>query len=421
VRILSALLLLALALAPLRAQESDDAGGSDNAAFVVSGIEVDFKAKTTDAARLAAYRAAQRQAWPQLWARLTAKDPASAPKLGDSALDAIVSGIEVETERFSTTRYIARLGVVFDRVRAGKYAGSSGTVLTSQPMLLMPVLDDAGVRTVYETRSPWLAAWSRQRTGASPMQYVRASAIAGDAVLLNAWQAKRGDRRLWQNLMNRFRTADVLIAEAKLERSYPGGPVIGTFTARHGPDARPLVRFRLRTGSARGLPGLLDEGVRRIDMAYAAALRAGQLKSDPALIADLAPIESGAPEIAVTVPLTGIDVSVQTPDAASVTALQNSVRAAASVTGVGVTSLSLGGVSRVRIGYADSYQRLLYDLDQAGWRIVQTQQGPLLRRRQAGDAPVPPPAPPTSPMPTPATPQGESGTGPVDLLPGGNP
>jgi hypothetical protein len=416
VRIFLALLCLALVAEPLRAQESD-AGGSDNAAFVVSGIEVDHVAKTTDAARLSAYRAAQRQAWPQLWARLTAKDPKSAPKLGDAALDAIVSGIEVETERFSTTRYIARLGVVFDRVRAGKYAGGTGTVLTSQPMLLLPVLDDAGVRTVYETRSPWLAAWARQRTGASPMQYVRASSVAGDAVLLNAWQARRSDRRLWQNLMGRFRTADVLVAEAKLDRSYPGGPVIGTFAARHGPDGRLLARFRLRTGSARGLAGLLDEGVRRIDMAYAAALRAGQLRSDPTLAIDLAPIDIASPDIAVTVPLTGIEVSVQTPDAAAVATLQNGIRAAPSVTGVGVTSLSLGGVSRIRIGYADSYQRLLYDLDQLGWRIVQTQQGPLLRRRQAGETPVPPPV--TTPPAPPAAPA--EGNAPVDLLPGGTP
>jgi hypothetical protein len=416
VRIFLALLCLAFAAAPLRAQESD-AGGSDNAAFVVSGIDVDHVAKTADAARLSAYRAAQRQAWPQLWARLTAKDPKSAPKLGDAALDAIVSGIEVETERFSTTRYIARLGVVFDRVRAGKYAGGSGTLLTSQPMLLLPVLDDAGVRTVYETRSPWLAAWARQRTGASPMQYVRASSVAGDAVLLNAWQARRSDRRLWQNLMGRFRTADVLVAEAKLERSYPGGPVIGTFAARHGPDGRLLARFRLRTGSARGLAGLLDEGVRRIDMAYAAALRAGQLRSDPTLAIDLAPIDIASPDIAVTVPLTGIDVSVQTPDAAAVAALQNGIRAAPSVTGVGVTSLSLGGVSRIRIGYADSYQRLLYDLDQLGWRIVQTQQGPLLRRRQAGETPVSPPV--TTPPAPPVAPADSNA--PVDLLPGGTP
>src|SRR5688500_12131395 len=92
---------------PSRAQDGSQA-------FTVGGLDVDFYGKTTDEARYAAYRDAQRRAWKQLWARMTGSPVGAAPTMGDSALDGMVAGIEVEAERFSGRRYIARLGVVFD-------------------------------------------------------------------------------------------------------------------------------------------------------------------------------------------------------------------------------------------------------------------------------------------------------------------
>jgi len=447
----SVLLLLLAPLAalvgPSRAQDAppkpeapvqSDAGEDSGAAFAVGGIDVDFLGKTADQARLAAWREAQRKAWPQLWSRLSGRPAAEAPRLGDPALDAMVSGIEVQSERFSEKRYIARLAVLFDRVRAGKYVGGQAASLTSQPMLLMPVLDDGGVRTVYEQQaSPWLQAWARFRSGASPMQYVRASTVGGDAILLNAWQARRDNRLMWRSLMNRFRTADVLTAEAKLERAWPGGPVTGTFTARHGPDAAALTRFTLTANAAGGLGAMLDEAVRRIDAAYTEALRSGQLRSDPALSADMAPVEGAGPEIAVAAPADGVEAFVATPNAQAVSAIEAALRGTPTVTGTRIVSLSLGGMTRISIAHADSYDMLLYSLDQRGLRLQPAQGGLLLRRKQVGDAPVPRPAitvssadtepgagtpaasaPAARPAPAPPRP---AGSGPRDLLPGGGP
>jgi hypothetical protein len=36
--------------------------------------------------------------------------------------------------------------------------------------------------------------------------------------------------------LDQFEAADVLVAIAKLDHQFPGGPVRGTFTARYGPD-----------------------------------------------------------------------------------------------------------------------------------------------------------------------------------------
>ena len=371
-----------------RAQDANGGGEDAGSAFVVNGIDVDVVGKSTDAARLAAFREAQRKSWPMLWSRMTGKPGNQAPRLNDGALDSMVAGIEIESERFSSTRYIGRLSVIFDRVRAGKYLGGDMATLTSPPMLLLPVLTDAGASTVYEAQTPWLRAWARYRAGASPMQYVRATTIVGDSVLLGAWQARRDDRDLWRNILNRFRAADVLVAEAKLDRTYPGGPIVGTFTARHGPDSTLLARFKLQVRSATELDRMLDTAVRRIDANYALALREGRLRSDPTLVADLAPPVSSAPILAMAAPVVGLEVNVATPDAATWAGLESALRSTATVDGVTLLSLSLGGVSRIRIGHSDSYDWLVYNLDQRGLRIEVGEGGLRLRRKAAGDAPV---------------------------------
>src|SRR3546814_16272678 len=77
--------------------------------------------------------------------------------------------------------------------------------------------------------------------------------------------------------------SDVLVAEARLDREYPGGPIRGRFAARHGPDGLLLGRFALRTNAATGLDAMPDEAVKRIDEIYANALRDGRLGPAPSL------------------------------------------------------------------------------------------------------------------------------------------
>ena len=54
-----------------------------------------------------------------LWAKTNNRPDREAPNLSDGALDSIVAGIVVEHEQIGPNRYIAQLGVLFDRGRAG--------------------------------------------------------------------------------------------------------------------------------------------------------------------------------------------------------------------------------------------------------------------------------------------------------------
>ena len=427
--------ILALCAIPLAARDAATSSGSS--AYVIGGIAVDTAGKTTYEARLTAYRVARAKAWPILWSRLTGMGEASAPRLGDGALDQMVAAIEIEGEQFSTTRYIATLGVVFDRARASRaFAGTSGA-LHSGPMLLLPVFTDGGARTIYQAKTPWLAAWTRFSDSLSPLDYVIASGSAGDNILLTSYQLQRADRPLWRNILNRFGTIDVLIAEVRLTRAWPGGPVAGEFIARHGPDATELGRFSLNA-PADGLDAMLDAGVQRVDALYTQALRDGRLRSDPSLAVEMAPLIASSAMIGGSsgsaANVGGVEAQVETLDAASWSTVEATLRGTPTVTGVNITSLSLGGTSRIVIRHADTLAMLLYQLDQRGLRLVPGPGGLLLRRRLPGDVPVPAPvvaadpgetlpgapgqplpaAPDAALPPVPARPRGAE---PADLLP----
>ena len=82
----------------------------------VSGIEVDVSADTGEEAREEAWVEAAKLAWEKI----------EGPSLPDSQINSLVSAIVIERERLGPKRYIATLGVIFDRQRASRYLGSEG-------------------------------------------------------------------------------------------------------------------------------------------------------------------------------------------------------------------------------------------------------------------------------------------------------
>ncbi|MBS3960230.1 MAG: heavy-metal-associated domain-containing protein, partial [Sandarakinorhabdus sp.] len=333
--------------------------------------------------------------------------------------DGIVSAIEVEREQIGPTRYVARLAVVFDRVRASSYLGRFASLSTSPPFLLLPVLQDAATRQAHEPDSPWLAAWARLRAGESPIDYVRIQPTPGDTVLLNAWQSERQHLFLWRALIDRYQVADVLIPELILDRSFVGGPVSGLLIVRFGTSGRELGRVRLNN-RAGDIAALVDAAVRAADRIYVTALRAGNLLPDPDLLlpdVPLAELEDSGPELGgdfIALEAAGLRVRVATPDDATLQAIQRIVAGTAGVGGVRVQSFVLGGESVLEIQSLVSVAELRQALDARGLRL----DGNLLRRRAAGEAPIPPIAPEAVGDPPIEGPT-DAGAAPKSVLPGG--
>ena len=376
------LLFAGLSAAVLRAQlEGSDRGipPIDSASsYEVGGIAVDVAGRDPDQARTAAWRIAQRKGWRMLWARMNGGNAAGAPALGDSTLDSIVSGIVIEQEQISATRYIARLGVLFDRARAGQLLGGQAEVLRSPPMLLIPGTIAGGTVLSFERRNPWQAAWARFRTGNSPIDYVRPVGSGVDPLLLNMAQSRRPGRGWWRMLLEQYGASDLLMPEVELVREWPGGPVIGHFHARYGPDSRLLGRFTLRAASGDRLDAMLDAGVQRIDAIYASALRDGRLRSDPTLQTEEEEVEETeeAPSLEDIISevvgdepgVSVITLQVETPDAATLGAVEALVRSVPGVRNANTTSLALGGYSVIRVNFAGDIELLRQALAARGWR-----------------------------------------------------
>jgi hypothetical protein len=395
--ILGACLLAAAVIAQIDGGDRGVAPIDSSGSFEVGGITVDVRAKTAEAARLGGWRIAQRKGWQMLWSKMHGGSGA-APALGDSALDGIVAGIVVEKEQIGPNRYVATLGVLFDRARAGQILGVTGNVSRSAPMLVLPVMWSGGTAYSFEQRTEWQKAWARYRTGNSPVDYVRPSGTGSDPLLLNYGQTQRPGRNWWRMIIDQYGAADVLIPVVQLRYSYPGGPVTGFFTARHGPGNEVISTFALRVETSDKIPAMLDEGVKRIDAIYSDALAMGMLRPDPSLIetpvidpslienATDAAIEetTGDNQIQAvpdaTATASTITVQFETPDVGSVSDTEVSLRGVPGVRSATTTSLALGGTSVMSVVFAGDAATLKLALEARGFRV--TEGGGALRIRR---------------------------------------
>ncbi|KQN20368.1 MULTISPECIES: heavy-metal-associated domain-containing protein [unclassified Sphingomonas] len=357
-------------------------------AYEVSGVIVDVAGPSADAARYGGWRLAQRKAWVQLSNRLGG----GGALVSDGTLDSLVSGIVVENEQIGPQRYVAKLGVLFDRTRAGSLLGISSYADRSQPMLVIPVQWSGGVGQVFEQRTEWQQAWARYRTGNSSIDYVRPSGSGPDALLLNVGQTQRPGRGWWRTIIDQYGASDILVPVVTLYRQWPGGPVIGVFEARHGPDNALIGRFTLRVGTPDGLPQLMDTGVKRIDDLYQQARRNGTLRVDYSLspppapdpiASETAPVDETADaNTAVLTGGTGLSITVQfdTPAAAAVTSTEAALRAIPGVRSAATTSLALGGVSLMRVAYDGDPAALKAALEARGYQVFGSGQTIRIRR-----------------------------------------
>ncbi len=354
----------------------------------IAGIDVETTGENAEEARLEGWQLAARKAW----------EKAGGPAMGDGQIQGMVAAVVIEREQIGPKRYIAKLGVIFDRARAGQFIGGGNNGTShSAPMLTIPVLHSGGVAQVFEIRGPWQQAWASFQAGTSPIDYVRPTGAGGESLLLTAGQPSRRSRAWWRNVLDQSGAADVLVPEARLERQWPGGPVRGTFTARYGPDNKFVESFALSANDEAAVPRMLADAVVRFDAIYARALADGMLKPDatlnvrpqidPALAAliaagqapppvakDPSPVASAsaAPTPVPTQVAEARTFTVQfsSPDAAAVDAALGGVRGVPGVQSASTTSLAVGGTSLMRVSYQGELGALAEALRARGWRVT---------------------------------------------------
>ena len=394
-----ALLLVAAFSLRLLAQVEGERGIApiaSNGDFEVDGIVVQTTGASAEEAREKGWKEAQKLAWDKLWTETG--HSGKAPALAEGTIDSMVSAVVIEREQMGPHRYIARLGVIFDRARAGEILGMSGERSRSAPLLIVPVTYSGGAATLYEVRTPWQKAWAEYQTANSSIDYVRPNGAGGESLLLTAGQIERRSRTWWRNILDQFGAADVIMPLARIERQWPGGPIKGTFIARYGPDNTYLGKFALTAPNEAALPAMLRQAIARIDGIYAGALAGGTLRPDPSLFAEqpidqtmidriLGTIEKVAPGAIAPVDtvvtgltpaptptaaaISSITVQFATPDASAVDAGFSSVRGAGGVQSASITSVAIGGTSVMRVSFAGDADGLRATLQARGWQVSQ--------------------------------------------------
>lgn len=367
----------------------------------INGVHVDVGGKDAAAARFAGWRVAQRLGFRALWAKTHGRPANQAPDLSDSTLDGLVSSIIVEREQLGPNRYIADLGILFDRAKAGELLGVGGDMRRSPPMLLIPVTVSGGAATTVELRNPWQRAWAQFRTSQSPIDYVRVSGMGVDPLLVNAAQTLRPGRGWWRNLVDLYGAADILVAEVQLQRLYPGGPARARFIARHGPDNEIVGGFTLTAPDSDAIPAMMNEGVRRMDELFALAYAAGRLERDATLdIPEPPPLPEEVVEPPKAVQDQGFAYQVQI--AANNVNTYNfamaHLRTLPGITQVVPQSINPSGTSYVLVSYRGSGPALASALIGRGWSADSS--GTVVR--MSGGAGPPPPVPLPPPVSTPA-------------------
>jgi hypothetical protein len=365
----------------------------------VTGVEVNTTGKNGEEARENGWKLAQRKAWEAL----------NGPKMSDEQIDALVSAVVIEHEEIGPRRYVARLGVIFDRAKAGQFLTASvggQARMRSAPLLVIPVLYSGGVAQVFEVKGQWQRAWANFQTAMSPIDYVRPAGAGGESLLLTAGQPGRRSRLWWRNVLDQFGAADVIMPMARLERQWPGGPVKGTFTARYGPDNRFLDSFTLTAPDENGVPKMLNEALVRIDLIYRDALAQGMLRPDPTLVADQqafdtamaalrarigptieaeSPVVNGAAPTPSEAPaaqpsVSSFTVQFPSPDARAVDAALSAVRGVPGVQGAATSSIAIGGTSVLRVTMAGNLDALAAGLRARGWQVTVGNNALAIRR-----------------------------------------
>jgi len=352
----------------------------------VGGIDVNVVGKSPEDAREQGWKQAEVLAWKKI----------GGPDLPQGQIESMVSAVLIQSERVGPRRYVATLGVVFDRKRAGALLGSVGEKAHSAPMLTLPVLISGGTETMYEVRGPWQRAWAEFQSGASAIDYVRPVGAGGDSLLLTYGQIGRRSRAWWNNILDTYGASDIIVPMARLERQWPGGPVKATFTARYGPDNTYLGEFAMTAPNEAAVPQMLAQAVARFDQLFSLALEEGKLRPDPtlgrqniqvspavqALIAASRAAEAAAvagPEqvpsaAASTSPpadaaVNGFTVQFATPNAASVDSSLAYVRSAPGVHGAAPSSIAIGGTSVMRVTFAGDVNALAAALRARGFQV----------------------------------------------------
>ena len=383
--------------------------------YTVERIPVDVTAGSAAAARDQALLKAQREGLD----RLAERFGATAPRIPEARAPDYVLSLEIDNEKSSAVRYIAEVTVhynpsavnrLFGRTAAvaggaagpgsggmggdvggdmgslSPPAGASGAAVISpggapaNAILVIPVYEWAGARSLWDRNNPWFLAWARRAPAIMGRPIVLPEGGAADAAALTPQQAVDGDRAAIAALAGRYGTSDAVVAHATYEIDHSTG--------------RPAFRIALngfgdRLGGAAAREQVIGAPTEFVDeLAGRAAVQAAQAmdaaRTAPAAASAGAPLSLGQPpasdggspfapdrierSILLTVPLRGpADLPAVRQQLSRLPMAARDELVALSREHAVLRLHYRGGAERLRVALADG--GLLAEDDGAGWTL----------------------------------------------------
>lgn len=215
-------------------------GGVVGDPYTVESIDVDVTSSGALDAREKAVAEAQRKAFGVLFQRLS--DPAARrnqPNISGSDLSRLVQGLDVDQERSSANRYVARLAVAFRRSAVRNWFASQGLALVEPPTttsgvatpalppgptaaaaaaappagptLVLPVWRQRGRPVLMEERTPWRSAWDDFAAGPGNGKVAVPAGELQDVADIGAAEALAGEGRSLAKIAGRYKAPGVAV------------------------------------------------------------------------------------------------------------------------------------------------------------------------------------------------------------------
>ena len=298
------LLLLALVL-PWRQTLADDDPFS---ATVTVDATADNVAKARDLARLEGQRSALNAVVDKL-----SGAGAKLPKLSDNQIADMVVSFEVANEKMTAVRYVAdytyhfkasavqtmlaNAGISTNAANPG--TANSGTAPAAgtqpnggKPIVVVPVLEQAGQTTLWDEPNPWRHAWQERATSGAKLLVPLGD--VGDVATIDAEKAQAGDAAALAAIATKYNADDVLVLLASERRGDKSGLDV---TARRYRDGQ-LVDTH--TDAIDANPGEKNSDLfhRAVDTIAADIVNGWKAAKEPS-----GPLSS----IVVVLPITGLD------------------------------------------------------------------------------------------------------------------
>ncbi|MDE0058899.1 MAG: DUF2066 domain-containing protein [Defluviicoccus sp.] len=218
------------------------AAASNAEAFLVRDVAVDATAANATAARDRALARGHSVAFGRLIARIVpVGEVARVPRLDAAAIAPLVQSFEVDGEKTSRVRYLARLTFRFDRTALRRFLRASGVpfaVARSRPVLVLPVLRSAGTYLLWDRPNPWREAWAGLPRAGKLVPLVSPAGDLQDLRDISARQAVAGESARLRAIAGRYGAESVAVMVASQRRADGSPAALRVSVTTHGADGR---------------------------------------------------------------------------------------------------------------------------------------------------------------------------------------